>query len=73
MMDHRHFERAAKKILDVFSDEKITQHDLMYVALYTASNAYPKTVLEKIIEYAQHVSYERDRLLSGQSSDRILP
>ena len=70
-MDHKHFEKAAKKILDTFSDERITHHDLMYVALYTVTNAYPKSVLEKIIEFSNHVDYERERLRSTPGYDRL--
>ena len=62
MFDHKHFERAAKKILDVFSDQRITDLDLMHVAFYTVVNAYPPEVLDKIIEYAAHVQYEKNRL-----------
>jgi len=70
-MDHKHFEKAASKILDVFSDERITHHDLMYVALYTVTNAYPKSVLEKIIDFSNHVDYERERLRSTPGYDRL--
>lgn len=62
MFDHKHFEKAAKKVLDVFSDQRITDLDLMHVAFYTVVNAYPPEVLDKIIEFAAHVEYERKRI-----------
>lgn len=62
MMDSRHFERSAKKILDVMSDGKMTGQDLMYVAFYTVRDAYPlDPVLDRLIEYAEHVKIERER------------
>lgn len=70
-MDHKHFQKAAGKILDVFSDERITYHDLMYVALYAVTNAYPKSVLDKIVDFANHVEYERERLQSAPGYDRL--
>jgi hypothetical protein len=61
-MDHKRFEKAAEKIVAVFSDGSITGHDLMYVAFYTVINAYPEQVLDRVIEFAEHVKYERDRI-----------
>ena len=62
-MDARHLERSAKKILDVMSDGRLTGHDLMYVAFYTVTNAYPlDPVLDRLIEYVEHVKVERARL-----------
>lgn len=60
--DRSRFEKAAQKILDVFSDGRVRDHDLMYVAFYTVINAYPEVVLDRIIEYTEHLKYERDRI-----------
>ena len=61
-MDVRHYERSAKKILDVMSDGTITGHDLIYVAFYTVVHAYPfDPVLDRLIEYVEHVKIERER------------
>ena len=60
--DRSRFEKAAQKILDVFSDGRIRDHDLMYVAFYTAINAYPDVVLDRIVEYTEHVKFERNRI-----------
>ena len=60
--DHKIFEKAAKKILSVFTDGNITNHDLMYVAFYTTVNAYPAdTVLNRLEEFVEHVRQERER------------
>lgn len=60
--DRSRFEKAAQKILDVFSDGRIRDHDLMYVAFYTVINAYPEVVLDRLIEYTEHVKFERQRI-----------
>ena len=60
--DRSRFEKSAHKILDVFSDGRILDHDLMYVAFYTVINAYPESVLDSIQEFANHVEYERNRI-----------
>jgi hypothetical protein len=67
-MDHRRFEKAAQRIVDVFTDGSITGHDLMYVAFYTVINAYPEQVVDRVIEYAGHVEYERNRIAESRSN-----
>ena len=62
-MDTKKYERAAKKIIDVMSDGSITGADLMYIAFYTVTNAYPADpVLDRLIEYVEHVKVERIRI-----------
>lgn len=62
MMDTKLYERHAKKILDVFSDGRLTNLDLIYVAFYTVLHAYPfDPVLDRVIEFAEHVKVERER------------
>lgn len=56
------FSKAADKILDVFSDGRIRDHDLMYVAFYTVINAYPEVVLDRIMDFASHIEFERNRI-----------
>ncbi len=65
--DRSRFEKAAQKILDVFSDGRIRDHDLMYVAFYTVINAYPEVVLDRLIEYTEHVKFERNRIKEDQN------
>jgi hypothetical protein len=62
MMNHKRFEKAAEKIVGIFTDGSITNHDLMYVAFYTVIQAYPEQVLDRVIEYAEHVKWERERI-----------
>ena len=64
--DRSRFEKAAQTILDVFSDGRVRDHDLMYVAFYTVINAYPEIVLDRIIEYTEHVKFERNRVREEQ-------
>ena len=65
--DHRRFEKSAQRILDVFSDGRVTDHDLMYVALYTVVNAYPENVLDRLVDFVNHVTFERERIRKDQS------
>ena len=66
-MNHKRFEKAAEKIVGVFTDGSITSHDLMYVAFYTVVQAYPEQVVDRVIEYAEHVKWERDRIAESRS------
>lgn len=68
MADHRRFEKAAAKIVDVFSDGSITAHDLMYVAFYTVIQAYPEQVVDRVIEYAEQVKWERNRIKESRNN-----
>lgn len=68
MADHKRFEKAAGKIVDVFTDGAITSHDLMYVAFYTVIQAYPEQVLDRLLEYAEHVKWERDRIKESREN-----
>lgn len=65
--DRSRFEKAAQKVLDVFSDGRIRDHDLMYVAFYTVINAYPEAVLDRIADFAGHVEFERNRIKEEQN------
>jgi hypothetical protein len=64
--DRSRFEKGANKILDVFSDGRIRDHDLMYLAFYTVVNAYPEIVLDRIMDFVGHVEYERNRIKEDQ-------
>lgn len=64
--DRSRFEKSAHKLLDVFSDGRIRDHDLMYLAFYTVVNAYPEVVLDRIRDFAGHVEYERNRIKEDQ-------
>jgi hypothetical protein len=67
MMDAKRCEKAAAKILDVFSDGRITGTDLMYVAFQTVIQAYPEIVLDRLVEYTEHVKIERERIAESRN------
>ena len=72
-MDMRLFERESKKILDVLSNGRITNNDLVYVAFYTAVNAHPRAqVIERLIEFTEHVKVERERLDRANANEYTL-
>lgn len=56
------FQKYADKILEIFSDGRVRDNDLMYLAFYTVVNAYPELVLDRIIEYTEHIKFERERI-----------
>ena len=60
--DRARFQKAADKVLDVFSDGRIRDHDIMYVAFYTVIQAYPEVVLDRIMDFASHIEFERNRI-----------
>jgi hypothetical protein len=65
--DRSRFEKHALRLLDIFSDGRVRDHDLMYLAFYTVVNAYPEVVLDRIQEFASHVEYERNRIREDQN------
>jgi hypothetical protein len=67
-MDTKRCEKSANKILDVFSDGRLTAHDLTLVAFYTVIQAYPEHVLDRVIEFTEHVKIERERILESRSN-----
>lgn len=69
--NHKHFQKAAEKILGIFYDMRIADADLMHVAVYTGAYAENRDVLEKIIEFGEHVKHERNRLTSEPPTARI--
>jgi hypothetical protein len=63
-MDMRRIERAADKLVDVFSDMRIEERELVYVAMYVVMRAQPKEVLDRVVEFGEQVKWEinnRDR------------
>lgn len=60
----RRIERAADKLVDVFSDMRIEERELVYVAMYVVMRAQPKEVLDRVVEFGEQVKWEinnRDR------------
>lgn len=67
-MDHKMYEKAAKRIVDIFSDSRIDDIGVMHTAMYTANYAHPSDIAEKIIEFAEHLKYEHNRLRFDRST-----
>jgi hypothetical protein len=61
MMDAKAIERAADKLLAVFSDGSMTGEDFFYVAMYLVMKARTDGIVYRVIEFSDHVKYEKDR------------
>jgi len=57
-MDVRRIERAADKIIDIFSDIRIDDKELMYVAMYVVIRSQPRHILDRVIEFGEQVKWE---------------
>lgn len=57
-MDANRISRMADKIIDAFSDMRITDDELVYVAMYTVIRAQPRHILERVVEYGEQVKWE---------------
>jgi hypothetical protein len=57
-MDAKKCERAADRIVDAFADMRITDRELMYVAMYTVIKAQPIQILERVVEFGEQVKWE---------------
>lgn len=57
-MDVRRIEKAAERIVDAFSDLRITDQELVYVAMYTVIKAHPVQILERVVEFGEQVKWE---------------
>lgn len=57
-MDTNRISKMADKILDAFADMRVTDDELMYVAMQTVIRAYPRQILERVVEYGEQVKWE---------------
>jgi len=57
-MDIKRLERMADRVLDVFSDMRVSDQELIYVAMYTVIKSYNRDVVARVIEYGQQVEWE---------------
>ena len=57
-MDARRIEKAAERIVDAFADMRITDEEMMYVAMYTVIKAQPIQILERVVEFGEQVKWE---------------
>jgi hypothetical protein len=57
-MDTNRIYKMADKIIDAFADMRVTDDELMYVAMQTVIRAYPRQILERVVEYGEQVKWE---------------
>ena len=57
-MDIKRIERVADKVVDAFADMRITDQELIYVAMYTVMKAQPRIIVERIVEFGEQVKWE---------------
>ena len=57
-MDAKRIERVADKVVDAFADMRITDQELIYVAMYTVMKAQPRIIVERIVEFGEQVKWE---------------
>ena len=57
-MDVKRIEKAAERIVDAFSDLRITDQELVYVAMYAVIKAQPVQILERVVEFGEQVKWE---------------
>jgi len=69
-MDTRRIERAADKIVDVFSDIRIEERELVYVAMYVVMRAQPKEVLDRVVEFGEQVKWEINNRNRSKTSEQ---
>ena len=57
-MDANRISKMADKIVDAFADMRVTDDELMYVAMQTVIRAHPRHILERVVEYGEQVKWE---------------
>lgn len=57
-MDVRRIDKTADRIIDAFSDMRVTDSDMIYVAMQVVYRAYPEDVLRRMIEFGEQVKWE---------------
>lgn len=57
-MDANRISKTADKIVDAFSDMRITDEDMIYVAMYVVIRAQPRQILERVVEFGEQVKWE---------------
>ena len=57
-MDIKRIERVADRVVDAFADMRITDQELIYVAMYTVMKAQPPIIVERIVEFGEQVKWE---------------
>ena len=57
-MDANRISKTADKIVDAFSDMRVTDEDMIYVAMYVVIRAQPRQILERVVEFGEQVKWE---------------
>jgi len=57
-MDIKRLERAADKVLDAFSDLRINENEVMYVAMYVVIKAQNRQLLDRVVDFGEQVKWE---------------
>ena len=57
-MDVKRIEKAADRIVDAFADMRITDQEMIYVAMYTVIKAHPVQILERVVEFGEQIKCE---------------
>jgi len=57
-MDPKRLERVADKLVDAFADMRVTDQELMYVAMYCVIKAQPSQILERMVEFGEQLKWE---------------
>ena len=57
-MDVKRLERMADRVLDVFADMRVSDSELIYVAMYTVIKSYNRDIVARVIEYGKQVEWE---------------
>jgi hypothetical protein len=57
-MDVRRIDRAADKIIDVFADLRISEAEMMYVAMAVVIRAQPVDILHRVVEFGEQIKWE---------------
>jgi N-acetyl-gamma-glutamylphosphate reductase len=57
-MDVRRIEKSADKIVDAFADMRVTDEELMYVAMYVVMRSQPRQILDRVLEFGEQLKWE---------------
>ena len=57
-MDAKRLERAADKIIDAIADMRVTDQELMYVAMYITIKSQPIEILHRMVELGEQIKWE---------------
>jgi hypothetical protein len=57
-MDVKRIERSADKLIDAFADMRITDDEMMYVAMYCVIKARPSQIIERMVEFGEQLKWE---------------